>query len=154
MKVILLADVKRLGKKNEVRRVADGYARNFLIPWGLAKPATLGELQNLAIAQRTRQESSQNLIKTLETLKEETGKLPLTVDIKTGERGEIFGSVKAEQITHALNSSRPEFKKIPYQINLTGSIRELGMHQINIDAGGGVRNTLTIEVVPRSSFSS
>lgn len=103
MIVILLKDVKGSGKAGEVVKVNDGYARNMLIPKGLAKEATEGNVRNLekqkAIVAEKKAEEKAAAQQLAEKLKE----LPVSIVTKGGEGGRLFGSITSKDISEALN---------------------------------------------------
>ena len=102
MKVILLQEIQKLGKAGEVKQVSDGYARNFLIPRGLAEPATASNMKTFAsrssakAAEKEREETKfENIAKKIQTLK-------LRFTLKIGDKGRAFGSVTAQDISDEL----------------------------------------------------
>ncbi len=102
MKVILLADVKGMGKAGSVADVSDGYARNFLIPKGLVKEATqsnIRELERVNAANAAKKAESQESAKALE---KKIAMLRVTIKTKGGEGGRLFGSITAKDIADAL----------------------------------------------------
>ena len=102
MKVIILQDVLHVGRKGEVKEVSDGHARNFLIPRGLAKPATEAALRGLAAQkERTRRELTEGYQK-YKAVAEKLKSLTLNFKLKVGEKGRSFGSVTAVKIRDAL----------------------------------------------------
>jgi large subunit ribosomal protein L9 len=155
MKIILLQDVRGVGRKYDVKEVADGYARNFLIPRRLAKPATdeaLSELQ----AQR------ENLVKQLKIWQDKLKEIqkffeekPLVFKLKVGERGEVFGSVTKKEIEEALRKVLRETNKelLPeanrdflIEVRLNKPLKTLGSHQVVIDLGRGVTGEIKVLV--------
>ena len=130
MKVVLLQDVEGLGKKYEIKKVADGYARNFLIPKGLAIEATKeaiawAELQK-EIAIRKAEE---DLKKTQEVASKVDG-LELVIGVKVGDEGQLFESINQQKIAEALKEAGFEIKK--NQIVLEKPIKELGEFPVKI----------------------
>ncbi|WP_206811260.1 50S ribosomal protein L9 [Paradesulfitobacterium ferrireducens] len=105
MKVILKEDVKAIGKKGQVYEVADGYARNFLFPRGLAVEATAGSLQDLAhkkaVEEKRKEKEKQNAAELAGRL----NSLVVEVATKTGEGGRLFGSVTSKEIAEALKKN-------------------------------------------------
>lgn len=145
MKVILLTDVKSVGKKGDVVEVADGYGQNFLIPRKLASPATDG-----AVKLRTKEmaEQSSKKARELEAAKaqaKELGAKPLLIKVKVGEGGKLFGSVTSADIAAALKSQSGQAvdKK---KIHLPKPIRELGEHKVTARLYKGVQTDLTVSV--------
>lgn len=102
MKVILLSDVKNVGKKDEVVEVADGYARNFLIKRKLAVAQTQGSMQVLGRQQEEARLREEELEKEAQKTKERLEKIVLECQIKTGNGGRSFGSISTKQITEQL----------------------------------------------------
>ena len=102
MKVILLSDVKNVGKKDEVVEVADGYARNFLIKRKLAVAQTQGSMQVLGRQQEEARLREEELEKEAQKTKERLEKIMLECQIKTGNGGRSFGSISTKQIAEQL----------------------------------------------------
>jgi large subunit ribosomal protein L9 len=135
MQVILLSDVQKLGKKNEVKNVPDGYARNMLFPKNLAIPATperLKKLKEEKEAVRVTKEIEKNLaLKNLEALKGVT----VTIKAKANEVGHLFSSIHEATILESL------FKEHHITLGkemliLSKPIKEVGLHQIPIELYG------------------
>jgi large subunit ribosomal protein L9 len=143
--VVLMADVQGLGSQGEVVRVAEGYARNFLLPRNLAAPVTEATRRKLAKVRKVREEqdvkeleTSQNLVKSIE-------QVSCTIPVKTGEGGKLFGSVTATDIVSALKAQGIEIDK--HQVDLPDPLRELGVFNIPIKVHPKVQATLKIWVV-------
>ena len=102
MKVILKEDVKALGKKGKVCEVSDGYARNFLIPRGLAVEATQGNVQDLAHKQKQENLRRQKEREDAESLKSKIESMEVILKVKVGEKGRLFGSVTNKEIAETL----------------------------------------------------
>ncbi|MGD9569886.1 MAG: 50S ribosomal protein L9 [Sedimentibacter sp.] len=98
MKVILLEDVKNVGKKGEIINAKDGYARNFLFPKNLAIEATTVNLKNLENAQKQKEAKEKELLEEAKKLEEELMKLTVVIKTKTGENGKLFGAVTTKEI--------------------------------------------------------
>lgn len=146
MKVILLSDIKGVGKKDQIINANDGYARNYLFPKKLALEATAGNLANL----KAKQESNQfrkdmqkdEAIKLAEKMKDIT----LTIKVKAGENGKIFGGVTSKEISENL--------KIQYNIeidkkkvNLNETIKNIGSKTVDIKLYEGVIGKLKVSVI-------
>jgi len=148
MQVVLLKDVKGVGRKNEVRNVADGYAKNFLFPKGLAKEASKGalsEIQSLLQANQSRAAEYERIVR---EIGERTGDKPIQLHIKAGDRGEVFGSVTKIQIMDKLESEMKLDKRISAEadIKLEKPIRELGRHRVPFRIGQA-KGEVEIEVI-------
>lgn len=128
MKVVLLKDIKGCGKKGDIKEVADGYANNFLIKNNFAKKA-----DNSAINESKGKESAADYHKEQERqralkLKEVIDKISLTLTIKCGENGKVFGSVTSKEIADALLKQGIELDK--KKIDLSEPIKSTGTYQI------------------------
>lgn len=143
MKVILLQDIRGLGQKMEVKSVADGYARNFLLPKGLAKTASSGAL--------TERETVERKLKTdINCYQEMADKLKndrLEYTVKTGEKGEVFEPVNKVKIKEALESRGYK----DFEINLSQSLKEIKEHKIDIKFPRGVRSKIAVILQPQQS---
>ncbi|MEG1537370.1 MAG: 50S ribosomal protein L9 [Clostridiales bacterium] len=130
MKVILLQDVKSLGKRDEVKEVADGYARNFLIAKGLAQPANQGNLniRDHEIKRRMSKEA-QMLDDAAHTAKKMDGK-NIVLFAKSGEAGKLFGSITAADIADALKTQGFDIDKRKIEIPIP--IKALGNFEVFI----------------------
>ena len=111
MKVILLQDVKKQGKKDEIIEVSEGYANNFLIKNGLALPANEGNKKQLNKQLEQRKQDEDALIKSCEELKEKLEQVTLEFFVKTGNDGRIFGNVSSKQICDELKNKGIESSK-------------------------------------------
>ena len=98
MKVILLDDVKNVGKKGEIINAKDGYAHNFLFPKKLAIEATTVNLKNLENAQKQKEAKEKEIFEEAKKLEEELMKITVVIKTKSGEQGKLFGAVKTKEI--------------------------------------------------------
>lgn len=146
MKVIMLKDLKGVGKKGEIIEVNDGYARNFLIKKGYAQEGTA---QNLYVADQRKKATEARIARERAEAKELAAKLaPITVKVaaKGGENGgKMFGSVTAEMISAALQELGFEVDK--KKIDIKESIREFGKTEVLLRLYPEVSQVLKIEVV-------
>lgn len=111
MRVILLQDIVHLGEKGNIKDVSDGYARNFLIPRGLAKPASESALKVLA-AQKVREEREKSEeYQKYKALVDKLSTLVLQFKVKMGEKGRAFGSITAAKIRDALKKQGVSIEK-------------------------------------------
>ena len=131
MKVILLQDVKSLGKKNDIVNVSDGYARNFLLKTKKGVEATAANMNNLKLQKANEEKIAKE---NLEAAKELGGKLetlPVTLKIKAGEGGKLFGAVSSKEIAQAVKDQHGlELDK--KKIVLDEPIKELGSHSVKV----------------------
>ncbi len=102
MKVILLEDVKNVGKKGEIINAKDGYAKNFLFPKNLAIEATQANLKNLENAKKQQQAKEKELLDEAKKLEEEIMKVTIVIKTKAGENGKLFGAVTTKEIAELL----------------------------------------------------
>ena len=144
MKVIFLQDVKGQGKRGEVKDVSEGYANNYLIPRGLAKIATEGNMKSLQVQKQAEarrkdkeKEQAQQLAKQIEAL-------TVRIQAKAGEGGRLFGSITSKQIAEELEKMNIKVDK--RKIDLPEPIRSLGGSQVPIKLYPDVIATLKVEV--------
>lgn len=130
MRVILLQDVNKIGKKYEVKNVSDGYARNFLIPKGLAKPATEEALEWLEIQKETLRKKAEEDLKKTEGQASSVDGMELLIPVKVGDNGQLFESVNAQKISEKLKELGFDVKKS--QIALEDPIKEQGEFPIKV----------------------
>lgn len=145
MKVIFLQDVKGQGKKGQVKEVSDGYARNFLLPRGLARVADDGamkqlEFQNQADARRKDEEREE-----AERLAEKLKTITLEFKAKAGEGGRLFGSITSKQIGE--KAAEAKLKIDRRKIVLDEPIRALGVTEVPVKLHPEVTGTIKIHVV-------
>lgn len=131
MKVILLKDVEKLGQKGEVKKVADGYGRNYLIPNKLAILATKSELAKLEEEKKVETEKAEEELKVYQEIASQIDGLELEIPVKIAEEGKLFGAVTANQIAEKIKEQGFEIKK--EQIKLEGPIKELGEYETTIE---------------------
>ena len=144
MKVILLKDVKKQGKKDDIIEVSDGYAQNYLIKNGLAVKYTAGSKNILDSEIKTRNDNEKALIEECEKIKEKLEKLELTFKVKTGKEGKVFGSISSKQIADELSKKNLDIDK--KKIKIESSIDTLGVHIVNINLHKSVIAKLKINV--------
>lgn len=145
MKVFLKRDVPGLGQANEVKTVSDGYARNYLIPRGLAAPATDSNLKAAKIHAQSQQAREERLREHSLQIAERLKAQPLHIKAKAGETGRLYGSITsadiAASIGHVLGS---KFDK--RVILLDRPIRETGTHTVEVKLDGGIRGYVQVIV--------
>lgn len=145
MKVILTQDVKGTGKAGEVKDVADGYARNFLIPRKLAVPATAGALKGVAQRQAAELKRGAAEETAARQLAEQIASGPVVMTAKVGDQGRLYGSITSADVAEGLNRrlAQPIDKR---RIELSDPIRQLGSFQVPIRLHRNVTASLTVEV--------
>lgn len=130
MRVILLKDVEKLGKKYEVKEVADGFARNFLILKGLAKPATEESVKWLDNQKETERVKEEEALKKIQEMATAIDGQEIIIPIKVGDESQLFESINSQKIWEKLKESGIEIKKS--QIELLNPIKELGEFPVKI----------------------
>ncbi|MBQ9322359.1 MAG: 50S ribosomal protein L9 [Eubacterium sp.] len=131
MKVILLADVKSLGKKGDIVKVSDGYARNMLLPKKLGVEATPKNLNDLKLRNAHVEKLAQEALAEAERFSEEIGTKQLDMKIKIGEGGRAFGSISANEIADEAKKQFG-FELDKKKIQMDGPIKELGAFEVPI----------------------
>jgi len=130
MRVILLQDVEKLGKKHEMKEVKSGYARNFLIARGLAKLATKEALKWLDLQKEIETKKAEEGLKETQGIASAIEGQEIIIPVKTGEEGQLFESITAQRISEKLKELGFDVKK--GQINLAEPIKALGEFPIRI----------------------
>ena len=148
MKIILLEDVKNLGKRAEVKEVSDGYARNFLFPHALAKPATASNLKELEQTKVRSEKEDEALKKRLAEIARIIEDRHLEFSMKTGETGVVFGSVTKEMILKGLRGVG-WLGKERVEITLDHPLKTLGDHTVEVDLKKGIRAKLKVVLLPQ-----
>jgi len=130
MKVILLKDIEGLGKKFEIKNVADGYARNYLIPKGLAKPATESVLKWVEMQKEILEKKAEQELKKVQEVASKLDGVELEFPVKVGEKGQVFESITAQKICEKLKEMGFEIKRT--QLQLKKPLKELGEHTVKV----------------------
>ena len=130
MKVILLEDIDKIGKKHEIKKVADGFARNFLFPKGLAKLATEKNLKWLGEQKETENEKTKEELGKFQEVASSLDGLEIPISVKVGEKDQLFETINSQKILDKLKEMGFEIKKT--QINLSKPIKELGEFPVKI----------------------
>ena len=145
MKVILLEDVKSLGKKGEIVNVNDGYARNFILPKKLGLEATSKNLNDLKLQKQYDEKVAQEKLDAAKALAEEIKEKSITVKIQAGVEGKVFGSISSKEIaTEAKKQLNMDIDK--KKIVIPDAIKSLGTYNVNIKLHKDVTATLTVKV--------
>ena len=145
MDVILREDVRSLGKAGEMVRVKPGYARNYLLPQGLAFEATEGNKKRIAAETRARGVRSQAERAEAEQVAARLGAVELILTGKAGEEGKLFGSVTAQDIAEALAAKGHQVDR--RRIELEHPIKTLGHHTVSIRVHPEVHAEVRVAVV-------
>lgn len=145
MKVLLTSDVKGAGKKGEVINVSEGYARNFLLPKGVAVEATEKNLKELARLKAGEDKKKAEELAQAQNMKEKLDKIELNIKVKAGEGGRLFGAITAKDIgetlekLHGLNIDKRK-------IEIGAPIKTLGEHLVHIKLHPQVAAEIKVQI--------
>ncbi len=148
VQVVLREDVQNLGKTGEVVRVRPGYARNYLIPRGVAALATRASISNIEHEKRAALARGEKLKKEAQGVADALAHVELRVEKTAGDEGKLFGSVTASEIADQLNAKgyKVDRKKISMP---EGGVKHLGTYSLSVKLGPGVSATLKLDVVAK-----
>ena len=147
MKVILTKDVDKLGKSGEMKTVADGYATNFLIPRSLAVPAAGGAYRAWQHDIASREDKRQREREEAEIAATRIGSTTLTMGVKVGEGGKLYGSITAKDIADALARRGIEIDR--HKIELDEPLKSLGTYKVAVRVFSGMTPEVTVVVEPK-----
>jgi large subunit ribosomal protein L9 len=145
MKVVLKDDIKNVGKMGQIVDVADGYARNYLVPRGLAVEANTKNLKSLEHEKKIIQEKAKKIINSAQTLSDQISTMTLMIKVKAGDEGKLFGAVTSMDIAELLKNEGIEIDK--KKIFLDEPIKRLGSYSVNIKIHPEISTNLNIQVV-------
>lgn len=143
--VILTGNVDDLGAEADRVEVASGYARNYLIPQGLAVPLTAANARRLEVLRVRREERESHELQHMKDLASSVAKLVLPIKVKTGDEGKLFGSVTAANIIDELKSQF-EIELDRKKVHLDTPIRELGRHEVELRLHHDIKASLKLQV--------
>ncbi|MCM3723638.1 MULTISPECIES: 50S ribosomal protein L9 [Solibacillus] len=146
MKVVFLKDVKGKGKKGEIKEVAEGYARNFLLKNGYAKEANNQAISELQGQKRLEEKNAAAELQAAKDLKEQLEAITVEVKAKSGEGGRLFGSVSTKQIADALQKKHG-FKVDKRKMDCNDGLRSLGYANVPVKLHQDVKATLKVHVI-------
>jgi large subunit ribosomal protein L9 len=147
VKVILTQDVATLGKSGDMKSVADGYATNFLIPRRLAVPAAGGAYRAWQHDIASREEKRKREREDAEIAATRIGSTTLTMGVKVGEGGKLYGSITAKDIADALARRGIEVDR--HKIDLDEPLKSLGTYKVAVKVFSGLTPEVTIVVEPK-----
>lgn len=145
MKVILKHDVKGLGREGDLKEVKDGYARNFLLPTGAAVAADKGAVANWERHREKREERDRAVRAEAQAIAERLRDLKLTIPVKAGERGRLFGAVTSHLISEFI--SREGIDVDRHALHLREPIKALGDYRVDVRLMPGVEAVIDVSVV-------
>lgn len=146
MEVILLQDVKALGKKGQKVKVSDGYARNFILPKKLGVEATAKNMNDLKLQKQHEDKLAEQRLEEAKVLAEKIAEKPVVVKIRAGEGGRVFGSVSAKEIAAAC-TEQLGFEVDKKKMQLSEPIRALGTTIVPVKLHKDVTAQLSVKVV-------
>jgi large subunit ribosomal protein L9 len=145
MKILLTQEVRNIGSPGDVVEVADGYARNYLIPRGFALRATKGTLKQVDTIRRTREVKEIRNLEQAQQIAGQLGALKIRVQAKAGEGGRLFGQVTPAQIAAAIaKAGGPKIDK--KRLQLEAPVKSLGAHRAHLRLHPDVEAEIEIEV--------
>jgi large subunit ribosomal protein L9 len=147
VKVILTTDVPKLGKSGEMKNVADGYATNFLIPHKLAVPAAGGAYRAWQHDIASREEKRQREREEAEIAANRISSTTLTMGVKVGEGGKLYGSITTKDIADALARRGIEIDR--HKIELEEPLKSLGTYKVAVKVHQGMTPEVTVVVEPK-----
>ena len=147
MKLILTKDVPDLGQRGDVVDVADGYARNYLVPRSLGIAATRGALKDAEKIRATRMESERRVLESAEEMSQALSGTTVVVAARAADEGRLFGSIGARDVAEAI--AKYTGVTVPAeQIRLAGPIKEIGLHHVVVKPHAEVEIQLVLDVIP------
>lgn len=146
MKVILLKDIKALGKKDEIVNVSDGYARNYLLPRNFAAEATPGKLKEIHVKKEADKDKKERELDEAKLLANKIGKLEVIIKSKAGASGKLFGSITNKDISDSIKKQhKVEIDK--KKIVMNEPIKALGTHDIEVKVYPEISTKIKVTVV-------
>ena len=145
MKVILLKDVKKQGKKDDIIEVSDGYGMNYLIKNGLAVAATKTSTKILSNELDKRKQEEEELVKKMQEMRDKIIRENIIFKVKTGAMDKVFGNVSSKQIAEYLN--KMGYKVDKKQIQIDAPLDTLGVHNVTVELHKKVRFNIRVNLV-------
>ena len=146
MEIVLLEDVKALGKKGQIVKVNDGYARNFILPKKLGVEATSKNLNDLKLKKANEEKLAAQQLAAARELSEKIGKLSVTLSMKAGDNGQAFGSISGKEIAAAA-ADQLQLEIDKKKLVLPEPLKTFGTHQVPIKLHRDVTANLAVKIV-------
>jgi large subunit ribosomal protein L9 len=143
MKVLLIKDVKNVGKKGEVKDVKEGYGNNFLIAKGFAKLATTAVIRQYEAEQKRKKQQEEQELERLKNLAKKLENTTITIAKKIGANGSLFGAITKDEIAHSLK----EFDIDKKMVEIKNPIKATGLYEIKIKLGHSLHPEVKVEIV-------
>ena len=147
MEIILLQDVPSVGEKGTLHTVSNGYARNFLLPRGLAEPATPGKIEEFRRREEERKTREARMAVRAEEITAALNRTVLTVEAKAGEGGHLFGSVTNADIADAIKGARG-YTIDKRKVLLEEPLKQIGSFIVDVEVADGFVSSVKTIVVP------
>jgi len=148
MKVILQQEVKKLGKKGDIIEVSEGYARNYLLLQKLAIPATTLNVNNASQQKASEERKKQRATDEANFMAAQMSKVEVTIPIKMGEGGKVFGSVASKDIADALLSQH-KIEMDKRKIDLKEAIKAIGTYPVSIKLHPEISATIQVHIIAK-----
>lgn len=148
MKVILQQEVKKLGKKGDIIEVSEGYARNYLLLQKLAIPATATNVNTVSQKKASEERKAQQAMDEAKFLAAQMSKVEVTIHVKIGEGGKLFGSVTTKDIADALLSQH-KIELDKRKIDLKDAIKAVGTYPVTIKLYPEISAKIQVHIVPK-----
>jgi large subunit ribosomal protein L9 len=148
VKVVLLKDVEKLGREGEIKEVAEGYARNFLIPQNFVKPATDQAIAEIELKKEKKTKSDQMELAEVQKIAEQLDGRELFIKVKEKD-GTLFGSVNEKTI--AKNFSDEGMKIEPKNVKLEEPIKEVGDYDVKLELDHGLEANIKVILIPEEA---
>ena len=152
IELLLAEEVPSLGKQGEIVRVRPGYARNYLLPYGLATVATEANKRRVEKHRAAQATVRADKLKTLQELANSVSKYSVTLEANATTEGHLYGSILANDISKALKSA--SFAVEPDNIRLDGPLKELGMYTVKLHFAPEVETEVKVWVVPTAAAAT
>lgn len=146
MKVILLSDIPKLGRRLEIKNVSDGYAKNYLFPRGLAKILTSTAVLELEIQSAAQKAEAERELAQVESMASKLDGLEIEVSIKTSKDGKSYAAVSTQKIADTLKALG--FKISKNQVEIKDPIKKIGEYPVIISLPHGLEAEIKVVVVP------
>lgn len=152
VELMLAEDVESLGRQGDIVRVKPGFARNYLLPQGLATVATAENKRNVERHRAKLAEIQAKKLKDLEKVAAQVAKYSVTLEANANAEGHLYGSIVDRDISKALKAAG--FAIEPDQVRLDGPLKELGMYTVKIQLHGDIKTEVKVWVVPAAKVGA
>ena len=148
MKVILQQEVKKLGKKGDIIEVSEGYARNFLLLQKLALPATANNVNNATQLKASEERKQQRVLDEANLMAAQMSKVEVTITVKMGDAGKLFGSVTSKDVADALFAQH-KIELDKRKIDLKEAIKAIGTYPVSIKLHADISAQIQVHIIAK-----